>query len=166
MQEDLDDAGSTAGTAIEDARLRHEAQHQQVDSALAKSKTGQQRSEQLQGDAEAAGQQRAAQAEQRRLDALARQGEAASRQQQGEASASQAQLAGEQAASQAGLQANQAKQNAASLKQSGDKPSRQGAQPSVTAQPLPQAGELDVPRSAQCRLLMRSNPRPSTLPPG
>ncbi|MBS4714817.1 MARTX multifunctional-autoprocessing repeats-in-toxin holotoxin RtxA [Aeromonas dhakensis] len=145
VQEDLDDAGSTAGTAIEDARLRHEAQHQQVDSALAKSKTGQQRSEQLQGDAEAAGQQRAAQAEQRRLDALARQGEAASRQQQGEASASQAQLAGEQAASQAGLQANQAKQNAASLKQSGDKPSRQGAQPSVTAQPLPQAGELDVP---------------------
>ncbi|MFM5388685.1 MARTX multifunctional-autoprocessing repeats-in-toxin holotoxin RtxA [Aeromonas dhakensis] len=145
VQEDLDDAGSTAGTAIEDAKLRHEAQHQQVDSALAKSKTGQQRSEQLQGDAEAAGQQRAAQAEQRRLDALARQGEAASRQQQGEASASQAQLAGEQAASQAGLQANQAKQNAASLKQSGDKPSRQGAQPSVTAQPLPQAGELDVP---------------------
>ncbi|MBL0462184.1 MARTX multifunctional-autoprocessing repeats-in-toxin holotoxin RtxA [Aeromonas dhakensis] len=148
VQEDLDDAGSTAGTAIEDARLRHEAQHQQVDSALAKSKTGQQRSEQLQGDAEAAGQQRAAQAEQRRLDALARQGEAASRQQQGEASASQAQLAGEQAASQAGLQANQAKQNAASLKQSGDKPNRQGAQPgqpSVTAQPLPQAGELDVP---------------------
>ncbi|UCM46446.1 MARTX multifunctional-autoprocessing repeats-in-toxin holotoxin RtxA [Aeromonas dhakensis] len=147
VQEDLDDAGSTAGTAIEDARLRHEAQHQQVDSALAKSKTGQQRSEQLQGDAEAAGQQRAAQAEQRRLDALARQGEAASRQQQGEASASQAQLAGEQAASQAGLQANQAKQNAASLKQSGDKPNRQGAQPgqpSVTAQPLPQAGELDV----------------------
>ncbi|UNU88678.1 MARTX multifunctional-autoprocessing repeats-in-toxin holotoxin RtxA [Aeromonas dhakensis] len=148
VQEDLDDAGSTAGTAIEDARLRHEAQHQQVDSALAKSKTGQQRSEQLQGDAEAAGQQRAAQAEQRRLDALARQGEAASRQQQGEASASQAQLAGEQAASQAGLQANQAKQNAASLKQSGDKPNRQGAQPgqpSATAQPLPQAGELDVP---------------------
>ncbi|MGL5841262.1 MAG: MARTX multifunctional-autoprocessing repeats-in-toxin holotoxin RtxA [Aeromonas hydrophila] len=148
VQEDLDDAGSTAGTAIEDARLRHEAQHQQVDSALAESKTGQQRSEQLQGDAEAAGQQRAAQAEQRRLDALARQGEAASRQQQGEASASQAQLAGEQAASQAGLQANQAKQNAASLKQSGDKPTRQGAQPgqpSATAQPLPQAGELDVP---------------------
>ncbi|MEZ6993905.1 MULTISPECIES: MARTX multifunctional-autoprocessing repeats-in-toxin holotoxin RtxA [unclassified Aeromonas] len=148
VQEDLDDAGSTAGTAIEDARLRHEAQHQQVDSALAKSKTGQQRSEQLQGDAEAAGQQRAAQAEQRRLDALARQGEAASRQQQGEASASQAQLAGEQAASQAGLQANQAKQNAASLKQSGDKPNRQGAQPgqpSATAKPLPQAGELDVP---------------------
>ncbi|MFQ2341854.1 MARTX multifunctional-autoprocessing repeats-in-toxin holotoxin RtxA [Aeromonas dhakensis] len=148
VQEDLDDAGSTAGTAIEDARLRHETQHQQVDSALAKSKTGQQRSEQLQGDAEAAGQQRAAQAEQRRLDALARQGEAASRQQQGEANASQAQLAGEQAASQAGLQANQAKQNAASLKQSGDKPNRQGAQPgqpSATAQPLPQAGELDVP---------------------
>ncbi|WP_429152289.1 MARTX multifunctional-autoprocessing repeats-in-toxin holotoxin RtxA [Aeromonas hydrophila] len=148
VQEDLDDAGSTAGTAIEDARLRHEAQHQQVDSALAKSKTGQQRSEQLQGDAEAAGQHRAAQAEQRRLDALARQGEATSRQQQGEASASQAQLAGEQAASQAGLQANQAKQNAASLKQSGDKPTRQGVQsgPSTAAgQPLLQTGELDVP---------------------
>lgn len=148
VQEDLDDAGNTAGTAIEDARSRHEAQHQQLDNALAKSKTGQQRSEQLQGDAETAGQHRAAQAEQRRLDALARQGEAASRQQQGEASASQAQLAGEQTASQAGLQANQAKQNAASLKQSGDKPNRQGAQPgqpSATAQPLPQAGELDVP---------------------
>lgn len=46
------------------------------------------------------------------------------------------------------MQANQAKQNAASLKQSGDKPNRQGAQPgqpSATAQPLPQAGELDVP---------------------
>ncbi|MFM5149549.1 MARTX multifunctional-autoprocessing repeats-in-toxin holotoxin RtxA [Aeromonas hydrophila] len=148
VQEDLDDAGNTAGTAIEEARSRHEAQHQQLDTALAKSKTGQQRSEQLQGDAEAAGQHRAAQAEQRRLDALARQGEAASRQQQGEANASQAQLAGEQAASQAGLQANQAKQNAASLKQSGDKPNRQGAQPgqpSATAQPLPQTGELDVP---------------------
>ncbi|MCP1267011.1 MARTX multifunctional-autoprocessing repeats-in-toxin holotoxin RtxA [Aeromonas hydrophila] len=148
VQEDLDDAGNTAGTAIEEARSRHEAQHQQLDTALAKSKTGQQRSEQLQGDAEAASQHRAAQAEQRRLDALAREGEATSRQQQGEASASQAQLAGEQAASQAGLQANQAKQNAASLKQSGDKPNRQGAQPgqpSVTAQPLPQAGELDVP---------------------
>ncbi|PNO52338.1 MARTX multifunctional-autoprocessing repeats-in-toxin holotoxin RtxA [Aeromonas hydrophila] len=148
VQEDLDDAGNTAGTAIEEARSRHEAQHQQLDNALAKSKTGQQRSEQLQGDAETAGQHRAAQAEQRRLDALARQGEAASRQQQGEASASQAQLAGEQTASQAGLQANQAKQNAASLKQSGDKPNRQGAQPgqpSATAQPLPQAGELDVP---------------------
>ncbi|RCF53149.1 MARTX multifunctional-autoprocessing repeats-in-toxin holotoxin RtxA [Aeromonas hydrophila] len=148
VQEDLDDAGNTAGTAIEEARSSHEAQHQQLDNALAKSKTGQQRSEQLQGDAETAGQHRAAQAEQRRLDALARQGEAASRQQQGEASASQAQLAGEQTASQAGLQANQAKQNAASLKQSGDKPNRQGAQPgqpSATAQPLPQAGELDVP---------------------
>ncbi|MCV3274916.1 MARTX multifunctional-autoprocessing repeats-in-toxin holotoxin RtxA [Aeromonas hydrophila] len=148
VQEDLDDAGNTAGTAIEEARSRHEAQHQQLDNALAKSKTGQQRSEQLQGDAETAGQHRAAQAEQRRLDALARQGEAASRQQQGEANASQAQLAGEQTASQAGLQANQAKQNAASLKQSGDKPNRQGAQPgqpSATAQPLPQAGELDVP---------------------
>lgn len=148
VQEDLDDAGNTAGTAIEEARSRHEAQHQQLDNALAKSKTGQQRSEQLQGDAETAGQHRAAQAEQRRLDALVRQGEATSRQQQGEASASQAQLAGEQAASQAGLQANQAKQNAASLKQSGDKPTRQGAQPgqpSATAQPLPQAGELDVP---------------------
>ncbi|HHQ4558610.1 MARTX multifunctional-autoprocessing repeats-in-toxin holotoxin RtxA [Aeromonas hydrophila] len=148
VQEDLDDAGNTAGTAIEEARSRHEAQHQQLDTALAKSKTGQQRSEQLQGDAEAAGQQRAAQAEQRRLDALARQGEAASRQQQGEASASQAQLAGEQAASQAGLQANQAKQNAASLKQSGDKPTRQGVQsgPSTAAgQPLLQTGELDVP---------------------
>ncbi|MBW3842696.1 MARTX multifunctional-autoprocessing repeats-in-toxin holotoxin RtxA [Aeromonas hydrophila] len=148
VQEDLDDAGNTAGTAIEEARSRHEAQHQQLDSALAKSKTGQQRSEQLQGDAEAAGQHRAAQAEQRRLDALARQGEATSRQQQGEASASQAQLAGEQAASQAGLQANQAKQNAASLKQSGDKPTRQGVQsdPSTAAgQPLLQTGELDVP---------------------
>ncbi|HHQ4489478.1 TPA: MARTX multifunctional-autoprocessing repeats-in-toxin holotoxin RtxA [Aeromonas hydrophila] len=148
VQEDLDDAGNTAGTAIEEARSRHEAQHQQLDNALAKSKTGQQRSEQLQGDAEAAGQQRAAQAEQRRLDALARQGEATSRQQQGEASASQAQLAGEQAASQAGLQANQAKQNAASLKQSGDKPTRQGVQsgPSTAAgQPLLQTGELDVP---------------------
>ncbi|AXV35255.1 peptidase C80 [Aeromonas hydrophila] len=148
VQEDLDDAGNTAGTAIEEARSRHEAQHQQLDTALAKSKTGQQRSEQLQGDAEAAGQQRAAQAEQRRLDALARQGEATSRQQQGEASASQAQLAGEQAASQAGLQANQAKQNAASLKQSGDKPTRQGVQsgPSTAAgQPLLQTGELDVP---------------------
>ncbi|MGL6508114.1 MARTX multifunctional-autoprocessing repeats-in-toxin holotoxin RtxA [Aeromonas hydrophila] len=148
VQEDLDDAGNTAGTAIEEARSRHEAQHQQLDTALAKSKTGQQRSEQLQGDAEAAGQHRAAQAEQRRLDALARQGEATSRQQQGEASASQAQLAGEQAASQAGLQANQAKQNAASLKQSGDKPTRQGVQsgPSTAAgQPLLQTGELDVP---------------------
>lgn len=148
VQEDLDDAGNTAGTAIEEARSRHEAQHQQLDSALAKSKTGQQRSEQLQGDAEVAGQHRAAQAEQRRLDALARQGEATSRQQQGEASASQAQLAGEQAASQAGLQANQAKQNAASLKQSGDKPTRQGVQsgPSTAAgQPLLQTGELDVP---------------------
>ncbi|WP_323952276.1 MARTX multifunctional-autoprocessing repeats-in-toxin holotoxin RtxA [Aeromonas hydrophila] len=148
VQEDLDDAGNTAGTAIEEARSRHEAQHQQLDSALAKSKTGQQRSEQLQGDAEAAGQHRAAQAEQRRLDALARQGEATSRQQQGEASASQALLAGEQAASQAGLQANQAKQNAASLKQSGDKPTRQGVQsgPSTAAgQPLLQTGELDVP---------------------
>ncbi|TNH80847.1 RTX toxin RtxA [Aeromonas hydrophila] len=148
VQEDLDDAGNTAGTAIEEARSRHEAQHQQLDTALAKSKTGQQRSEQLQGDAEAAGQHRAAQAEQRRLDALARQGEATSRQQQGEASASQAQLAGEQAASQAGLQANQAKQNAASLKQSGDKPTRQGVQsgPSAAAgQPLLQTGELDVP---------------------
>lgn len=148
VQEDLDDAGNTAGTAIEEARSRHEAQHQQLDTALAKSKTGQQRSEQLQGDAEAAGQHRAAQAEQRRLDALARQGEATSRQQQGAASASQAQLAGEQAASQAGLQANQAKQNAASLKQSGDKPTRQGVQsgqPSATAQPLLQTGELDVP---------------------
>ncbi|MGL6607800.1 MARTX multifunctional-autoprocessing repeats-in-toxin holotoxin RtxA [Aeromonas hydrophila] len=148
VQEDLDDAGNTAGTAIEEARSGHEAQHQQLDSALAKSKTGQQRSEQLQGDAEAAGQYRAAQAEQRRLDALARQGEATSRQQQGEASASQAQLAGEQAASQAGLQANQAKQNAASLKQSGDKPTRQGVQsgPSTAAgQPLLQTGELDVP---------------------
>lgn len=148
VQEDLDDAGNTAGTAIEEARSRHEAQHQQLDTALAKSKTGQQRSEQLQGDAEAAGQHRAAQAEQRRLDALARQGEATSRQQQGEASASQAQLASEQAASQAGLQANQAKQNAASLKQSGDKPTRQGVQsgPSTAAgQPLLQTGELDVP---------------------
>ncbi|OSP51466.1 RTX toxin RtxA [Aeromonas hydrophila] len=148
VQEDLDDAGNTAGTAIEEARSRHEAQHQQLDTALAKSKTGQQRSEQLQGDAEAAGQHRAAQAEQRRLDALARQGEATSRQQQGETSASQAQLAGEQAASQAGLQANQAKQNAASLKQSGDKPTRQGVQsgPSTAAgQPLLQTGELDVP---------------------
>ncbi|MGL5214255.1 MAG: MARTX multifunctional-autoprocessing repeats-in-toxin holotoxin RtxA [Aeromonas hydrophila] len=148
VQEDLDDAGNTAGTAIEEARSRHEVQHQQLDSALAKSKTGQQRSEQLQGDAEAAGQHRAAQAEQRRLDALVRQGEATSRQQQGEASASQAQLAGEQAASQAGLQANQAKQNAASLKQSGDKPTRQGVQsgPSTAAgQPLLQTGELDVP---------------------
>lgn len=148
VQEDLDDAGNTAGTAIEEARSRHEAQHQQLDTALAKSKTGQQRSEQLQGDAEAAGQHRAVQAEQRRLDALARQGEATSRQQQGEASASQAQLAGEQAASQAGLQANQAKQNAASLKQSGDKPTRQGVQsgPSTAAgQPLLQTGELDVP---------------------
>lgn len=148
VQEDLDDAGNTAGTAIEEARSRHEAQHQQLDTALAKSKTGQQRSEQLQGDAEVAGQHRAAQAEQRRLDALARQGEATSRQQQGEASASQAQLAGEQAASQAGLQANQAKQNAASLKQSGDKPTRQGVQsgPSTAAgQPLLQTGELDVP---------------------
>ncbi|MDF5703721.1 MARTX multifunctional-autoprocessing repeats-in-toxin holotoxin RtxA [Aeromonas hydrophila subsp. hydrophila] len=148
VQEDLDDAGNTAGTAIAEARSRHEAQHQQLDSALAKSKTGQQRSEQLQGDAEAAGQHRAAQAEQRRLDALVRQGEATSRQQQGEASASQAQLAGEQAASQAGLQANQAKQNAASLKQSGDKPTRQGVQsgPSMaTGQPLLQTGELDVP---------------------
>ncbi|MGU5793553.1 MARTX multifunctional-autoprocessing repeats-in-toxin holotoxin RtxA [Aeromonas hydrophila] len=148
VQEDLDDAGNTAGTAIEEARSRHEAQHQQLDNALAKSKTGQQRSEQLQGDAETAGQHRAAQAEQRRLDALARQGEATSRQQQGEASASQAQLAGEQAASQAGLQANQAKQNAASLKQSGDKPTRQGVQsgPSTAAgQPLLQTGELDVP---------------------
>ncbi|QGZ73850.1 MARTX multifunctional-autoprocessing repeats-in-toxin holotoxin RtxA [Aeromonas hydrophila] len=148
VQEDLDDAGNTAGTAIEEARSRHEAQHQQLDTALAKSKTGQQRSEQLQGDAEAAGQHRAAQAEQRRLDALARQGEATSRQKQGEASASQAQLAGEQAASQAGLQANQAKQNAASLKQSGDKPTRQGVQsgPSTAAgQPLLQTGELDVP---------------------
>ncbi|MGL6288082.1 alpha/beta fold hydrolase [Aeromonas hydrophila] len=148
VQEDLDDAGNTAGTAIEEARSRHEAQHQQLDTALAKSKTGQQRSEQLQGDAEAAGQHRAAQAEQRRLDALVRQGEATSRQQQGEASASQAQLAGEQAASQAGLQANQAKQNAASLKQSGDKPTRQGVQsgPSTAAgQPLLQTGELDVP---------------------
>ncbi|MFM5112840.1 MARTX multifunctional-autoprocessing repeats-in-toxin holotoxin RtxA [Aeromonas hydrophila] len=148
VQEDLDDAGNTAGTAIAEARSRHEAQHQQLDSALAKSKTGQQRSEQLQGDAEAAGQHRAAQAEQRRLDALVRQGEATSRQQQGEASASQAQLAGEQAASQAGLQANQAKQNAASLKQSGDKPTRQGVQsgPSTaTGQPLLQTGELDVP---------------------
>ncbi|WP_323059708.1 MARTX multifunctional-autoprocessing repeats-in-toxin holotoxin RtxA [Aeromonas hydrophila] len=148
VQEDLDDAGNTAGTAIEEARSRHEAQHQQLDTALAKSKTGQQRSEQLQGNAEAAGQHRAVQAEQRRLDALARQGEATSRQQQGEASASQAQLAGEQAASQAGLQANQAKQNAASLKQSGDKPTRQGVQsgPSTAAgQPLLQTGELDVP---------------------
>lgn len=148
VQEDLDDAGNTAGTAIEEARSRHEAQHQQLDTALAKSKTGQQRSEQLQGDAEAAGQHRSAQAEQRRLDALVRQGEATSRQQQGEASASQAQLAGEQAASQAGLQANQAKQNAASLKQSGDKPTRQGVQsgPSTAAgQPLLQTGELDVP---------------------
>ncbi|HHQ4471098.1 MARTX multifunctional-autoprocessing repeats-in-toxin holotoxin RtxA [Aeromonas sp. S41-2] len=148
VQEDLDDAGNTAGTAIEEARSRHEAQHQQIDMALAKSQTGQQRSEQLQGDAEAAGQHRAAQAEQRRLDALVRQGEATSRQQQGEASASQAQLAGEQAASQAGLQANQAKQNAASLKQSGDKPTRQGVQsgPSTAAgQPLLQTGELDVP---------------------
>ncbi|EIS3743241.1 MARTX multifunctional-autoprocessing repeats-in-toxin holotoxin RtxA [Aeromonas hydrophila] len=148
VQEDLDDAGNTAGTAIAEARSRHEAQHQQLDNALAKSKTGQQRSEQLQGDAEAAGQHRAAQAEQRRLDALARQGEATSRQQQGETSASQAQLAGEQAASQAGLQANQAKQNAASLKQSGDKPTRQGVQsaPSTAAgQPLLQTGELDVP---------------------
>lgn len=148
VQEDLDDAGNTAGTAIEEARSRHEAQHQQLDTALAKSKTGQQRSEQQQGNAEAAGQHRAAQAEQRRLDALARQGEATSRQQQGEASASQAQLAGEQAASQAGLQANQAKQNAASLKQSGDKPTRQGVQsgPSTAAgQPLLQTGELDVP---------------------
>ena len=148
VQEDLDDAGNTAGTAIEEARSRHEAQHQQLDTALAKSKTGQQRSEQLQGDAEAAGQHSAAQAEQRRLDALARQGEATSRQQQGAASASQAQLAGEQAASQAGLQANQAKQNAASLKQSGDKPTRQcvqSGQPSATAQPLLQTGELDVP---------------------
>ncbi|ABK37082.1 MARTX multifunctional-autoprocessing repeats-in-toxin holotoxin RtxA [Aeromonas hydrophila] len=148
VQEDLDDAGNTAGTAIEEGRSRHEAQHQQLDTALAKSKTGQQRSEQQQGNAEAAGQHRAAQAEQRRLDALARQGEATSRQQQGEASASQAQLAGEQAASQAGLQANQAKQNAASLKQSGDKPTRQGVQsgPSTAAgQPLLQTGELDVP---------------------
>lgn len=148
VQEDLGDAGNTAGTAIEETRSRHEAQHQQLDTALAKSKTGQQRSEQLQGDAEAAGQHRAAQAEQHRLDALARQGEATSRQQQGEASASQAQLAGEQAASQAGLQANQAKQNAASLKQSGDKPTRQGVQsgPSTAAgQPLLQTGELDVP---------------------
>src|SRR5690606_14931543 len=57
-QEDLEEASSTAGEAIADAKTRREQQNQQVEAALAQSTSGQQRSEQLQGEALAQGQSR------------------------------------------------------------------------------------------------------------